>query len=196
MGVFEQVDEDLLYTFGCLVFAYSRLIVILVSVVILFPLCSLPSIDKLKITSFIALICIVIMVAAITYTGIDTIVTVGVNTDRILLFGDFMGVFISLPIIGFAFTFHPNILPIWQELEDGSRKTINVSVGISVISCVMVYGFVATFGYLTFVESTPGNILNGYTSTLFDIIKYLYSFIICFSYPVLAYPAKYIIYTY
>jgi len=49
------------------------------------------------------------MVIAICYDGINELIVKGIQTDKLKLFGNFEGIFISLPIISFAFTFHSNI---------------------------------------------------------------------------------------
>lgn len=97
----------------------------------------------------------------------------------------------SLPIISFAFTFHANIHSIWHEMKNPSKENILMASWSSVLTCYIVYLSVGVVGYLAFLEDVRDNILLELKDdVLMNIGKLGYAFIICFSYPVIAYPIR------
>jgi len=141
---------------------------IIVTVLFLIPLSAIRSMNSLRFTSIIAVFCIIFMSFSIIYFGFDSLVkNNGIDTTKVVLFGNLEGIFISLPIMSFAFTFHANIFPIWREMEDTTPGTINRSTITSVIICFFLYLSVGFCGYVTFYDDTPGNILNGYRTSIF-----------------------------
>ena len=82
-------------------------------------------------------------------------------------------------------------MPIWTEMKHPSRKNILTSVWISVATCFTLYISVGVLGYLAFLVDIKDNILLEISNSLIvDIGKIGYSFIICFSYPVLGFPVR------
>jgi len=59
--------------------------------------------------------------------------------------------FISYPFINFAYNNHPNILPIFVELQRASQRRMNKVMIRSFFTVCAFYCVVASFGYLTFV---------------------------------------------
>uniref|UniRef100_A0A6B2L4Z7 Amino acid transporter transmembrane domain-containing protein n=1 Tax=Arcella intermedia TaxID=1963864 RepID=A0A6B2L4Z7_9EUKA len=149
--------------------------------VVIFPLSSLKHMDSLKYSSFVALF---FMVSVIVKTS-NFIAHYELDTSRIQLFGSFAGFFVSLPIVNFAFTFHPSVMPVWSELQDQSPSNINFISALSVSFCALVYILLGIFGYLFFLEGTPDNILVAYDEVYFKVIRVGYSLVIIFSYPVI-----------
>ena len=89
----------------------------------------------------------------------------------------------ALPIISFAFTYSPNVNPIFEELRVPSKKNILTASWVSVILVSCLYIIVATSGYLAFLDETSDNILVNFKSDfIMDIVKVAYTFVICFSY--------------
>jgi len=167
------------------------IVAIAVTIGFLIPLSAIRSMNSLRFTSIIAVFCIIFMSFSIIYIGIDNALQNGINYNQVVLFGDMEGIFISLPIISFAFTFHSNIFPIWREMEDTTTGTINRSTTISVIICFILYWSVGLTGYISFYNDTPGNILNGYQSSIFfDAIRLVYASLIIFSYPIVNFAAR------
>jgi len=76
-------------------------------------------------------------------------------------------------------------------MEDTTTRSINISVIFSVLLSGTFYTLVGVFGYLTFYQNTPGNILSGYNESLiFDVIKLTYAALIVFSFPVVGFASR------
>eukprot|EP01130_Rhizamoeba_saxonica_P017427 TRINITY_DN8441_c0_g1_i1.p1 TRINITY_DN8441_c0_g1~~TRINITY_DN8441_c0_g1_i1.p1 ORF type:complete len:465 (+),score=48.92 TRINITY_DN8441_c0_g1_i1:210-1397(+) len=164
------------------------------ALLILFPLSSLRNIDSLQYTSAIAVVCILFMAGSISISSVMFITKPEYDPSQIDFMGQgFAGLFVSLPIVTFSYTFQPNLFPVWSEMKDYTSKTVTKSVFSSIGLVSTTYILVGIFGYLNFLSETPGNIIVVYTSTVFDVIKILYGAIICFSYPVICYAARKVI---
>jgi len=112
-------------------------------------------------------------------------------TGKFVWFGSFVGIFRSLPILNFAFTFHPSVPPVWRELADPSLKNINFICVLSILICAVFYLALGLFGYLYYYEETLPNILQAFEGDyLFIALKLGYAFVITFSYPVLNYAIR------
>ena len=116
-----------------------------VACVVLLPLCLLPRVDYLKYTSVAAVGCIMYLVVVIVLRGSQDIA----DNDKsdLILFPKSIDVFDSLPLMSFAFTFHPNIFPIFCEMKNATVKRVSFCVVISILICGAVYLFVGIFGY-------------------------------------------------
>ncbi|XP_012874168.1 PREDICTED: sodium-coupled neutral amino acid transporter 4 [Dipodomys ordii] len=58
----------------------------------------------------------------------------------------------AIPILAFAFVCHPEVLPIYSELKDRSRRKMQTVSNISITGMLVMYMLAALFGYLTFYE--------------------------------------------
>ncbi|XP_065407477.1 sodium-coupled neutral amino acid transporter 3 isoform X3 [Chrysemys picta bellii] len=56
----------------------------------------------------------------------------------------------TIPIMAFAFVCHPEVLPIYTELKDPSKKKMQGISNISIAVMYVMYFLAALFGYLTF----------------------------------------------
>ncbi|NXJ05712.1 S38A3 protein, partial [Odontophorus gujanensis] len=56
----------------------------------------------------------------------------------------------TIPIMAFAFVCHPEVLPIYTELKDPSKKKMQCISNISITVMYLMYFLAALFGYLTF----------------------------------------------
>uniref|UniRef100_A0A671VQZ5 Solute carrier family 38 member 4 n=1 Tax=Sparus aurata TaxID=8175 RepID=A0A671VQZ5_SPAAU len=56
----------------------------------------------------------------------------------------------TVPILAFAFVCHPEVLPIYSELKDRSRKKMQNVSNLSILTMLIMYMLSALFGYLTF----------------------------------------------
>lgn len=68
----------------------------------------------------------------------------------------------SATLVIFAFTCHVNIFPVFSELYNPSYRRMSKALSRAIAACVSVYSLVSIFGYLTFLQSTEGNIINNY----------------------------------
>jgi len=167
-----------------------EVITAIIGLVVILPLCCLRHMDSLQYTSFVALFFIGCLGIGVLVKGIKRLSQHGVDPS-FAWFGDFAGFFVSLPILNFAFTFHPSIPPVWQELNDSSKYNINLISMISVVICAIFYATLGIFGYLYHYNETPDNILLAYEDdVLFVGLKLGYSLVIIFSYPVINFATR------
>jgi len=168
-------------------------VVAIVAVVLILPLSLLNRVDYLKFTSMAALVCILYLVAVVVFRSGEKLWKKGAkhSLDE-LEYGNFtLDIFKSIPIISFAFTFHPSIFPIFGEMVNATMKRMSGVISLSIVFCMVAYLLVGIFGYLTFLDKTDGNIFTNYNDDfLIEAGKILLALIICFSYPLIHYPAR------
>ncbi|KAK2504998.1 hypothetical protein MC885_004467 [Smutsia gigantea] len=56
----------------------------------------------------------------------------------------------TVPIMAFAFVCHPEVLPIYTELKDASKRKMQHIANLSIAVMYVMYFLAALFGYLTF----------------------------------------------
>jgi len=162
----------------------------IIAAVVIFPLSSLKHMDSLRYTSFVALFFIFCLGIGVVVKSSKRLSQFGVDPAFDWV-GSFSGYFVSLPIVNFAFTFHPSIPPVWAELKDPSPENMNFISLVSVIGCAIFYTILGVFGYLYHYDTTPDNILVAFPDdVLFIGLKLGYSLVIIFSYPVLNYATR------
>ncbi|KAK5849076.1 hypothetical protein PBY51_008748 [Eleginops maclovinus] len=69
----------------------------------------------------------------------------------------------TLPILAFAFVCHPEVLPIYSELKDRSRKKMQMVSNLSILTMLIMYMLSALFGYLTFYNRVEAELLHTFT---------------------------------
>eukprot|EP01100_Stratorugosa_tubuloviscum_P008767 TRINITY_DN364_c0_g4_i1.p1 TRINITY_DN364_c0_g4~~TRINITY_DN364_c0_g4_i1.p1 ORF type:complete len:357 (-),score=93.89 TRINITY_DN364_c0_g4_i1:62-1132(-) len=170
--------------------SYRAAFISIITVVILIPLCLLRKVDSLKFTSVLALICIIYLILVIAIQSTQRIID---NFTNILNNANFLSfstdIFLSFPIISFAFTFHTTLFPVFDELKN--QQQIMPAVVSSIAFSWGCYTIVGITGYLSFYESTEGNILLNFDENGWIIAgKVSLAILICFSYPLLFFPLK------
>ncbi|CAK6443532.1 unnamed protein product [Pipistrellus nathusii] len=68
----------------------------------------------------------------------------------------------AIPILAFAFVCHPEVLPIYSELKDRSRRKMQSVSNISITGMLIMYLLAALFGYLTFYGEVEDELLHAY----------------------------------
>ncbi|XP_071074897.1 sodium-coupled neutral amino acid transporter 4 isoform X2 [Dasypus novemcinctus] len=68
----------------------------------------------------------------------------------------------AIPILAFAFVCHPEVLPIYSELKDRSRRKMQTVSNISITGMLIMYLLAALFGYLTFYGEVEDELLHAY----------------------------------
>lgn len=68
----------------------------------------------------------------------------------------------AIPILAFAFVCHPEVLPIYSELKDRSRRKMQTVSNISITGMLVMYLLAALFGYLTFYGEVEDELLHAY----------------------------------
>lgn len=69
----------------------------------------------------------------------------------------------TVPILAFAFVCHPEVLPIYSELKDRSRRKMQTVSNLSILAMLVMYLFSALFGYLTFYDHVEAELLHTFT---------------------------------
>uniref|UniRef100_A0A8C7D7D6 Sodium-coupled neutral amino acid transporter 5-like n=1 Tax=Oncorhynchus kisutch TaxID=8019 RepID=A0A8C7D7D6_ONCKI len=171
----------------------GRYLIIIVSVIIIFPLSLMRHLGYLGYTSGFSLSCMVFFLISVIYKkfnipcpleeitshsnhsayalmeshGNHSFVTPAyVNSD-----GDFCEPQLftintqtayTIPILAFAFVCHPEVLPIYTELQDATKKRMQTVANISILAMFVMYGLTAIFGYLTFFGGVESELLHTY----------------------------------
>ncbi|XP_066470132.1 sodium-coupled neutral amino acid transporter 3 [Tiliqua scincoides] len=77
----------------------------------------------------------------------------------------------TIPIMAFAFVCHPEVLPIYTELKDPSKKKMQCISNISITVMYVMYFLAALFGYLTFYGQVESELLHTYSRVdPFDVL--------------------------
>uniref|UniRef100_A0A8C9SCS9 Solute carrier family 38 member 4 n=1 Tax=Scleropages formosus TaxID=113540 RepID=A0A8C9SCS9_SCLFO len=80
----------------------------------------------------------------------------------------------TMPILAFAFVCHPEVLPIYSELKDRSRRKMQNVSNLSIFAMLVMYMLSALFGYLTFYDSVEAELLHTFTKVYkFDTLLLL-----------------------
>uniref|UniRef100_A0A669D1K1 Solute carrier family 38 member 4 n=1 Tax=Oreochromis niloticus TaxID=8128 RepID=A0A669D1K1_ORENI len=111
-------------------------LVLFVSVGVILPLSLLKNLGYLGYTSGFSLSCMVFFLGVTAYT---------------------------VPILAFAFVCHPEVLPIYSELKDRSRKKMQNVSNLSILAMLIMYMLSALFGYLTFYDNVEAELLHTFT---------------------------------
>ncbi|XP_056154335.1 sodium-coupled neutral amino acid transporter 3-like [Lampris incognitus] len=69
----------------------------------------------------------------------------------------------TIPILAFAFVCHPEVLPIYTELRNATKKRMQTVANISVLAMFTMYLLTALFGYLTFHGAVESELLHTYS---------------------------------
>ncbi|KAL6049002.1 hypothetical protein STEG23_030641, partial [Scotinomys teguina] len=77
----------------------------------------------------------------------------------------------TIPIMAFAFVCHPEVLPIYTELKDPSKKKMQRISNLSIAVMYVMYFLAALFGYLTFYDGVESELLHTYNKVdAFDVL--------------------------
>ncbi|XP_063073399.1 sodium-coupled neutral amino acid transporter 4 [Engraulis encrasicolus] len=80
----------------------------------------------------------------------------------------------TVPILAFAFVCHPEVLPIYSELKDRSRKKMQNVSNLSILAMLVMYMLSALFGYLMFYGHVEAELLHTFTKVYkFDTLLLL-----------------------
>uniref|UniRef100_A0AAQ5YD64 Amino acid transporter transmembrane domain-containing protein n=1 Tax=Amphiprion ocellaris TaxID=80972 RepID=A0AAQ5YD64_AMPOC len=69
----------------------------------------------------------------------------------------------TIPILAFAFVCHPEVLPIYTELRNATKKKMQHVANISIAVMYGMYFLAALFGYLTFYGEVEAELLHTYS---------------------------------
>uniref|UniRef100_A0A8C4ICU9 Solute carrier family 38 member 3b n=1 Tax=Dicentrarchus labrax TaxID=13489 RepID=A0A8C4ICU9_DICLA len=180
-----DTDSDLWYLNG-------NYLVIMVSASIILPLALMKQLGYLGYTSGFSLSCMVFFLSAVIYkkfqipcpfeefsantTAGHPSVNVSTHIPTLILTGSaalliteshmFMcssQTAYTIPILAFAFVCHPEVLPIYTELRNPTKKRMQQVSNISILVMYTMYFLAALFGYLTFKGNVEPELLHTYS---------------------------------
>uniref|UniRef100_A0A671XLT7 Solute carrier family 38 member 3 n=1 Tax=Sparus aurata TaxID=8175 RepID=A0A671XLT7_SPAAU len=123
-------------------------LVIMVSASVILPLALMKQLGYLGYTSGFSLSCMVFFLSAVSFHGHE-------YTTFILAY--------TIPILAFAFVCHPEVLPIYTELRNPTKKRMQQVSNISILVMYTMYFLAALFGYLTFKDNVEPELLHTYS---------------------------------
>uniref|UniRef100_A0A8C7VKS0 Solute carrier family 38 member 4 n=1 Tax=Oncorhynchus mykiss TaxID=8022 RepID=A0A8C7VKS0_ONCMY len=161
-------------------------LVVFVSIGIILPLCILKNLGYLGYTSGFSLSCMVFFLGVLIYkkynlpcpmpfmyhhtnhsmngTALDPHALhngTEMCTPKYFVFNSQTAY--TVPILAFSFVCHPEILPIYSELKDRSRRKMQNVSNLSILAMLVMYMFSALFGYLTFYGNVEAELLHTFT---------------------------------
>ncbi|XP_037250586.1 probable sodium-coupled neutral amino acid transporter 6 isoform X2 [Falco rusticolus] len=186
----------------------GRLLLLITSVCIVFPLALLPKIGFLGYTSslsffFMVYFALVIMIKKwvdpLSSTSKQAIETLQVSNStgdcKAKLFHLSKESAYAIPTMAFSFLCHTSVLPIYCELRSPSKSRMqNVTVtGIGL--SFLIYFMSALFGYLTFYDEVDSELLQGYSrylphDTVIMTVKLAILFAVLLTVPLIHFPVQ------
>lgn len=159
-------------------FLNGNYLIIIVSVLIILPLALMKELGYLGYTSGFSLSCMLFFLISVIYkkfniqcplenhdvTPIDN--HTGINSTDFCeakLFTTNSETAYTIPILAFAFVCHPEVLPIYTELRDATKKRMQAVANISILAMFVMYLLTALFGYLTFYGAVESELLHTYS---------------------------------
>uniref|UniRef100_A0A3Q0RFH3 Solute carrier family 38 member 5b n=1 Tax=Amphilophus citrinellus TaxID=61819 RepID=A0A3Q0RFH3_AMPCI len=159
-------------------FMNGNYLIIIVTVCIILPLAMMKHLGYLGYTSGFSLSCMVfflsvlygqeLFVGASYYTAHDQSSKIQVHVfpakpvSGSFLMLDLQTAY-TIPILAFAFVCHPEVLPIYTELSNPTKRRMQNIGNVSIFGMFTMYFFTAIFGYLTFYENTEAELLHTYS---------------------------------
>ncbi|XP_072193782.1 solute carrier family 38 member 6 isoform X2 [Excalfactoria chinensis] len=164
----------------------GRLLLLITSVCIVFPLALLPKIGFLGYTSSLSFFFMVYFTLVVSNSTADC---------KAKLFHLSKESAYAIPTMAFSFLCHTSVLPIYCELQSPSKSRMqNVTVtgiGLSFI----IYFMSALFGYLTFYDQVDSELLRGYSrylphDTVIMTVKLAILLSVLLTVPLIHFPAR------
>nr|XP_046221688.1 sodium-coupled neutral amino acid transporter 5-like isoform X1 [Oncorhynchus gorbuscha] len=166
----------------------GKYLIIIVSVILVFPLSLMRHLGYLGYTSGFSLSCMVFFLISVIYKKFNipcplekitsqdnhlvsvqgeshdnhSFVSSDVDFCEAQSFTINMKTAYTIPILAFAFVCHPEVLPIYTELRDATKKRMQTVANISILAMFVMYGLTAIFGYLTFFGGVDSELLHTY----------------------------------
>uniref|UniRef100_A0A8C2CSG1 Solute carrier family 38 member 4 n=1 Tax=Cyprinus carpio TaxID=7962 RepID=A0A8C2CSG1_CYPCA len=140
--------------------------VVLVSIGIILPLSLLKNLGYLGYTSGFSLSCMVFFLGVVRFSSfsLNSVRLDAACGQSLTAFAVFVfQTAYTIPILAFAFVCHPEVLPIYSELKDRSRKKMQKVSNLSILAMLVMYLFSALFGYLTFYDHVEAELLHTFT---------------------------------
>ncbi|CAL8280798.1 unnamed protein product [Boreogadus saida] len=151
-------------------------LIVIVSVLIILPLALMKHLGYLGYTSGFSLTCMVFFLSSVIYKRfnipcpLDAFgnfsffnATIPEDTCSAKLFTVNRETAYAIPILAFAFVCHPEVLPIYTELRNPTKRRMQGIANVSILGMFVMYLLTAIFGYLTFYVNTESELLHTYS---------------------------------
>ncbi|XP_029011240.1 sodium-coupled neutral amino acid transporter 3-like isoform X2 [Betta splendens] len=156
-------------------FMNGNYLILLVTVCVILPLALMKHLGYLGYTSGFSLTCMVFFLTAVIYKrfnincpleafgNITASTDVPGDTCTVKFFTINQETAYTIPILAFAFVCHPEVLPIYTELRDPTKRRMQNIGNVSILGMFIMYFLTAVFGYLTFYDNTEAELLHTYS---------------------------------
>uniref|UniRef100_A0A8C6TN23 Solute carrier family 38 member 5b n=1 Tax=Neogobius melanostomus TaxID=47308 RepID=A0A8C6TN23_9GOBI len=155
-------------------FMNGNYLIIIVTVIIILPLALMKHLGYLGYTSGFSLSCMVFFLSAVIYKKFNIPCPLEVFWNHSSaaapedactpkLFTINQQTAYTVPILAFAFVCHPEVLPIYTELRNPTKRRMQNIGNVSVLGMFTMYFFTAIFGYLTYYGNTEPELLHTYS---------------------------------
>ncbi|XP_043823561.1 sodium-coupled neutral amino acid transporter 1 [Dromiciops gliroides] len=160
----------------------GRVLIILITIIIVFPLCLMKTLGILGYTSGLSLSCMLFFLVVIIYEKFELSCPIleadktepsnrtiqEMCTPKYFVF-NFKTVY-GLPTIAFAYVCHQAVLPVYSDLKDRSLKRMKIVTYTSILFICIMYLITAFFGYLTFYGEVQSSLLHKYPDNIVIIL--------------------------
>uniref|UniRef100_A0A672PCU6 Sodium-coupled neutral amino acid transporter 3-like n=1 Tax=Sinocyclocheilus grahami TaxID=75366 RepID=A0A672PCU6_SINGR len=140
-------------------FLNGNYLIIIVSVFIILPLALMRQLGYLGYTSGFSLTCMVFFLISVIYKKFNIPCPFDVISVTLVVFQTAY----TVPILAFAFVCHPEVLPIYTELRNPTKRRMQAIANVSILGMFVMYLLTAIFGYLTFYLNTEAELLHTYS---------------------------------
>ena len=138
----------------------SRGWTIVLSSILILPICLVDQLHALRHASVVGLSCIfyVFLIIAVRFihqsieSDLPAIKWVSLSENTLYTF--------SVQSLAYCCQF--NVLPLFAELENPTRQRMNAIKTTTIVLCVVAFGAFGTLGYLCFGDATPGDVLQAF----------------------------------
>ena len=134
------------------------------SIIIVYPMCLIKDVSKLRIISLIGVLNIIFLILIVIYQAKDYITKDNLknNVNYIDFREGLKGNFDTLNFIStifYASCFHIGCVPVLNTLKNNVRRRINKSIRRTIIIDILLYISIAVIGYLSYPKNTPSLII-------------------------------------
>ncbi|XP_061591572.1 sodium-coupled neutral amino acid transporter 3-like isoform X2 [Cololabis saira] len=156
-------------------FMNGNYLIIIVTASIILPLALMKHLGYLGYTSGFSLSCMVFFLSAVIYKRFNipcplevfgnhsVIADISEDMCTAKFFTINQETAYTIPILAFAFVCHPEVLPIYTELSNPTKRRMQNIGNVSILGMFIMYFFTAIFGYLTFYANTEAELLHTYS---------------------------------
>uniref|UniRef100_A0A673GAL1 Sodium-coupled neutral amino acid transporter 3-like n=1 Tax=Sinocyclocheilus rhinocerous TaxID=307959 RepID=A0A673GAL1_9TELE len=170
------VSSDLIFNLPFFFwFLNGNYLIIIVSILIILPLALMRQLGYLGYTSGFSLTCMVFFLISVIYKKFNIPCPFDGFTnhtaENISIDGECEAKYFTInqqtaytvPILAFAFVCHPEVLPIYTELRNPTKRRMQAIANVSILGMFVMYLLTAIFGYLTFYLNTEAELLHTYS---------------------------------